>query len=130
MCLRTFIRRSLFYGKKVKLGTVHAVKLSRSTWHHIKIRERKAPSRGTIQKCEPHERSPCAPEFEERSQEDLQQERCARGEAWNLAKNIYKLKNSDRTMFHVRHFDKSPQPRPLEVWCACDDPSCPAPLCV
>ena len=87
MCLRTFIQRSLLYGKKVKLGTVHTVKLSRSMWHHIKIRERKAPSRGTIQKCEPHERSPCAPEFVERSQEEtLQQERCARGEAWNLAK--------------------------------------------
>ena len=32
-------------------------------WHL----ERKGPSRGIIQKCAPHERSPCAPKFEERS---------------------------------------------------------------
>ena len=42
-----------------------------------------------IQKCVPHERSLCAPEFEERSQEEtLHQERCARGVAWELAKNF------------------------------------------
>ena len=40
---------------------------------------RKGPSRGVIQKCEPHERSPCAPRFEERSQDETShQERCAR----------------------------------------------------
>ena len=48
---------------------------------------------GIIQKCEPQERSPCAPTFAERSQEDtLQQERCARGVAWNLANISFKLK--------------------------------------
>ena len=35
----------------------HAVKFSKSTWHHIEFRERKDPSRGFIHKCEPHERS-------------------------------------------------------------------------
>ena len=35
---------------------------------------KKGPSRRIIQKCEPHERSPCAPGFEERSQESLHQE--------------------------------------------------------
>ena len=29
-----------------KLGSKHAVKFSKSTWHHIKFRERKGPSRG------------------------------------------------------------------------------------
>ena len=36
-----------------KLGTNHAVKLSKGTWHQITI-----PSRGIIQKCAPHEQ-PC-----------------------------------------------------------------------
>ena len=43
------------------------------------------PSRGITQKCERHERSPCATTFEERSQEEtLHQERCARRAAWDL----------------------------------------------
>ena len=59
----------------------------------LKSGERNCPSRGIIQKCAPHERSPCAPKFEERSHEDTSyQERCARKAAWDLAKNIYKLK--------------------------------------
>ena len=33
-----------------KLGSNHTVKFSKGTWHHIKIRERKGPSRGVIQK--------------------------------------------------------------------------------
>ena len=74
-----------------------------STWHQIKNRERKGPSRGIIQKCAPHERSPCAPKFEERSHEEtLHQERCARKAAWDFAKkNIYKLKNSDKATFYI-----------------------------
>ena len=54
-----------------KLGTKHAVKFSKGTWHQIKIRERKGPSRSIIQKCALHERSLCAPNFEERSHETL-----------------------------------------------------------
>ena len=54
-----------------RLGSTHTVKFSKSTWPKIKIRERKGPSRAIIQKCEPHERSPCAPKFEERSQEEM-----------------------------------------------------------
>ena len=49
-----------------KLGSKHTIIFSKSTWHQIKIRQRKGPSRGTIQKCEPHERCPCAPKFGER----------------------------------------------------------------
>ena len=52
------------------LGSKHAVKFSKGTWHRIKIRERKGPSRGIIQKCAPHERRPCAPKFEDRSHEE------------------------------------------------------------
>ena len=54
--------RKSILREKGKLGSKHAVK---GTWHQIEIRERKGPSRGIIQKCAPHEASPCAPQFEE-----------------------------------------------------------------
>ena len=53
-----------------KRGSKHAVKFSKGTWRQIKIRERKGLSQGIFQKCEPHERSPCAPKFGERSHEE------------------------------------------------------------
>ena len=38
--------------------------------------------------------------FEDRSQEETErQRRCARGKAWNLAKNMYKLKEKDKATF-------------------------------
>ena len=88
---RILTQGSLFHGKKENWNPfIHS---PRAPDTRIKIRERKGPSRGMIQKCELHERSPYAPKFEERSQEEnLQQERCARGAAWNLAKHDYKLK--------------------------------------
>ena len=83
------------------MGSKHAVKFSKSTWHQIKIRERKGPLRGIIPKCEPHERSPCSPKFVERSHEEtLHQERCARKVAWDSAKNIFRFKNADKTTFY------------------------------
>ena len=86
------------------LGSKHTVKFSKGTWHQIDIRERKGPSRGIVQKCEPHERSPCAPKFGERSHEEtLIQEGCARKAAWDLAKNMYKLKNSEPGNFGKKH---------------------------
>ena len=39
------------------LGSKHTVKFSTATWHRIKIRERKGPSRGIIPKCARHGRS-------------------------------------------------------------------------
>ena len=47
------------YGRG-KMGSHHTVQFSKSTWHHIKIRERQGPSQGGIQTSEPHERNPCA----------------------------------------------------------------------
>ena len=85
-----------------KLGSKHAVKFSIGTWHQIKIRERKGPWRGIIQKCPPHERSPGAPKFGERSHEEtLHQGRCARKATWDVTKIIYKLKNSDKTSLYT-----------------------------
>ena len=55
--------------------------------------ENKGPSLGKIQVKIPSQRSPSAMKFEDRSQEETErQQRCARSKAWNLAKNIYKLK--------------------------------------
>ena len=91
----SYLRKSI-QRKSGKLGSNHTVKLSKGTWHHIKIRKRKGPSRGVIQKCAPHERSACAPKFDERSQDEtLQQERCARRAAWDLVEIFHKPKNSD-----------------------------------
>ena len=46
---------------------------------HEKILDKTGPSQGIIQKCEPQERVPWAPKFEDRTQDEtLRQERCAR----------------------------------------------------
>ena len=39
-----------------------------TTW---KIRERKGPSQGVMHKCEPQERNPCAPKYEENTSGNL-----------------------------------------------------------
>ena len=84
-----------------KLGSKLAVIFPKGTWHQIRIRERKGPSRGIIQKRAPHERSPCTPKFRERSHEEtLHLERCARKAAW-VWQNIYKLKNSEKATFYT-----------------------------
>ena len=69
VCLKILIREKSIPRKKRKLGSNHTVNFSKGTWHHIKIQERKdGSSWSVIQKCEPHERNSCAPEFEERTQ--------------------------------------------------------------
>ena len=61
----------------------------------------KGPSQGVFQKCEPQERNPCAPKFEDGTQEEtLQQARCARRKAWDLAKNVCNLKAKDKATFY------------------------------
>ena len=63
----------------------------------MKIRERKGPSQGVAQKCEPRDRNPWAPKFEERTQEEtLHQERCARRDAKDLANSVFLLKNKEK----------------------------------
>ena len=63
---------------------------------HTKIRDQN-PSLGYICPGEPHERSPNAPKFEDRSQEETEwQEQGAREAAWKLAK---KLKEHQRATF-------------------------------
>ena len=49
---------------------------------------------------EPHQRSPNAPKFEDRSQEDTEwQEQGAREAAWKLAKSVLKLKEKNKAAF-------------------------------
>ena len=68
--------RKFVLREEGKLGSTHSVIFSNGTWHQVKILERKGPSQGIIPKCESHERSRCAPKFEER---------CARRVPWDWA---------------------------------------------
>ena len=79
--------------------TIQRVKFTKAIARHTKIRDQN-PSLGYIFPGEPHERSPNAPKFEDRSQEETEwQEQGAREAAWKLAKNVLKLKEHQRATF-------------------------------
>ena len=62
---------------------------------------------GVFQKCEAHERCLGAPKFEDRFEEEtLQQERCARRDAREIAKHVHQFKDEDKATFYS----------PSEVW--------------
>ena len=64
---------------------IQRVKITKAIARHTKIRDQN-PSLGYICPSEPHERSPNAPRFEDRSQEETEwQEQGAREAAWKLA---------------------------------------------
>ena len=64
-------------------------------------RENEGPSLGNIQVKILHQRSPYAVKFEDRSPEETaRQERCARGDAWELARKIHKLKKEDKATYY------------------------------
>ena len=78
---------------------IQRVKFKKAIACHTKIRDQN-PSLGYICPGEPHERSPNAPKFEDRSQEETEwQEQGAREAAWKLAKNVFKLKEHQRAAF-------------------------------
>ena len=78
---------------------IQRVKFSKAIARHTKIRDQN-PSLGHICPGEPHERSPNAPKFEDRSQEETEwQEQGAREAAWKLAQNVLKLKEHERATF-------------------------------
>ena len=87
--LKILMQENLLFYVNQEIWDRNAVKFSNGTWHQIKIRERKGPSRGINPKCAHHERSLCAPKFEERSHETLHQERCARRGALGLGKHAF-----------------------------------------
>ena len=78
---------------------IQRVKFTKAIARHTKIQNQN-PSLGYICPGEPHERSPNAPKFEDRSQEETEwQEQGAREAAWKLAKNVLKLKEPERATF-------------------------------
>ena len=67
---------------------IQRVKFTKAIARLTKIRDQN-PSLGYICPGEPHERSPNAPKFEDRSQEETEwQEQGAREAAWKLAKSL------------------------------------------
>ena len=77
---------------------IQRVKFTKAIARHTKIRDQN-PSLGYICPGEPHQRSPNAPKFEDRSQETEWQEQGAREAAWKLAKSVLKLKEHERATF-------------------------------
>ena len=83
------------------LGLIQRVRFTKSTLRQASIREKKGPLLGKMNVKVPHQRSPHAMKFEDRSHEETErQQRCARSKAWNLAKNIYKLKEKDKATLY------------------------------
>ena len=78
---------------------IQRVKFTKAVARHTKIRDQN-PSLGHTCPGEPHQRSPNAPKFEDRSQEEtVWQERWAREAAWKLAKSVLKLKEKNKATF-------------------------------
>ena len=78
---------------------IQRVNFPKAIARHTKILDQD-PSLGYICPGEPHQRSPNAPKFEDRSQEETQwQEPVAREAAWKLAKNVLKVMEHERSTF-------------------------------
>ena len=78
---------------------IQRVKFTKAIAHHADIRDQN-PSLGLICPGEPHQRSPNAPKFEDRSQEETEwQEQGAREAAWRLAKSVPKFKEKNKATF-------------------------------
>ena len=89
--------------KRKVLGSTRRVRFTQSTLRQAIVKENKRIIAWKIHVKIPHQRSPYAMKFEDRSQEETErQERCARGKAWNLAKHIYKLKEEDKATISIR----------------------------
>ena len=71
---------------------IQRVKFTKAIARHTKKIRDQNPSLGYVCPDEPHQRSPNAPKFEDRSQEETEwQEQGAREAAWKLAKSVLKL---------------------------------------
>ena len=78
---------------------IQRVKFTMATARHTKIRDQN-PSLGYICPGEPHQRSPNAPKFEDRSQEETEwQEQGAREAAWKLAQSVLNFKEKNKATF-------------------------------
>ena len=73
---------------------IQRVRVTKAIARHTKIRDQN-PSLGYICPGEPYQRSPNAPKFEDRSQEETElQEQGAREAAWKLAESVLKIKGA------------------------------------
>ena len=78
---------------------IQRVKFTKAVARHTKIRDQD-PSFGLICQGDPHHRSPNAPKFEDRSQEETEwQGQGAREAALKLAKSVLKLKEKSKAAF-------------------------------
>ena len=78
---------------------IQRVKFTKAIARHTKIRDQN-PSLGYISPGEPHQRSPNAPKFDDRSQEETEwQEQGAREAAWKLAKSVLKVQEKNKATF-------------------------------
>ena len=76
---------------------IQRAKFTKAIARHTKIRDQN-PSLGLICPGEPHQRSPNAPKFEDRSQEETEwQEQGAREAAWKPAKSVLRLKEEKQS---------------------------------
>ena len=83
------------------------VQFTKAVVRQTNIRDQNPPL-GMICPGDPHQRSPNAPKFEDRSQEETEwQEQGAREAAWKLAKSVLNLKDQERATFFS----------PSENWC-------------
>ena len=90
---------SIFRKSSDMQKPIQRVKFTKAVARHTKIRDQN-PSLGYFCPGEPHQRSPNAPKFEDRSQEETEwQEQGARETAWKLAKSVLKLKEYERATF-------------------------------
>ena len=97
----TRLRCTRFSRRKTVLWKPGAISLgtnSKNTIHSVyatssKYAGKQGPSLGKNRLKNPHQRSPCAMKFDNRSHEETErQQQCARSKAWNFAKHVYKLK--------------------------------------
>ena len=78
---------------------IRRVKFTKAVARHAYIRDQN-PSFGLICPGERHQRSPNAPKFEDRSQEETEwQEQGAREAAWRLAKSVPKPEEKNKATF-------------------------------
>ena len=84
---------------------IRCVKFTKAVARHADIRDPN-PSLGMVCPGEPHQRTPNAPKFEDRSQEETEwQEQGAREAAWELAKSVLKFLRR-KTEQHSSHLRK------------------------
>ena len=76
---------------------IQRVKITKAIARHTKIRDQN-PSLGLICPSELHQRSPNAPKFEDRSEEETEwQEQSAREAAWKLAKKCVEIQGEKQS---------------------------------